>query len=120
MGKICMPVVVYSDASFDPDYYLLPQERREQPRLGWVFMHHNLGPVPMGRTMQLPDAAIQMFCPRQQQIYTCEAVAVPEAIYDCPQALQGRHVTWFIYNEAACASFIRGASSLKTSAKLLQ
>ena len=51
-----------------------------------------------------------MFIPRKQQIFAAEAIAVPEAILDAPEALAGRQVTWYIDNESACSSFIRGAS----------
>ena len=75
-----------------------------------MFMHHNLGPTLIARTMVLPDEAIQSFCPRKQQIYACEATAVPEAVCDCPDVLRGRDVTWYLDIEAACASFVCGAS----------
>ena len=60
------PLVVYSDASFDPDYWLVDEDRREQPRLGWVRFNHNLGVVPIGRSVELPYAALELVLPRQQ------------------------------------------------------
>ena len=73
------PLVVYSDVSFDPDYWLVDEDRREQPRLGWVRFNHNLRVVPIGRSMGLPHAARDLFMPRQQQIYADEALAIPES-----------------------------------------
>ena len=64
----------------------------------------------MGRTLELPHEALEVFVPRTQQIYACEALAVPEAMYADPAYFAGRDVMWFIDNEAACASLIRGAS----------
>ena len=110
IGAPKAPLVVYSDASFDPDYWLVDEERREQPRLGWVCFNHNLGTVPLGRTMEMPHEALELFMPRQQQIYACEALAIPEAVAADPEAFRHRDVTWFVDNEAACSSLIRGAS----------
>ena len=48
---------------------------------------------------------------RRQQICAAEAFAVITALEDTPEAFRGRDIVWFIDNEAACASLVRGASS---------
>ena len=110
MGLVRPQAIVYSDASFQQDFDELPKEMQEPPRIGWVIMRHNLGDVPLGRSMILPPEALQLFTPRKTQIFACEAIAVPEALRFDGKAVAGRDVTWFIDNEAACSSFIRGAS----------
>ena len=58
----------------------------------------------------MPEAALGMFTPRATQIFACEAIAIPEAVMNDAEALAGRDITWFIDNEPACSSFIRGCS----------
>ena len=110
LGSVRLPVTVYSDASFQQDFHELPAQERVHPRLGWVIFHHNAGPRPLGRTESLPEAALSMFTPRATQIFACEAIAIPEAVMNDAEALAGRDITWFIDNEPACSSFIRGCS----------
>ena len=47
---------------------------------------------------------------RKSQIFACEAVAIPQALIQLRPLLEGRDVTWYIDNEAACSSMIRGSS----------
>ena len=39
-----------------------------------------------------------------------ESLAVPTVLLHYQHALRGREVLWFIYNDAACASMIKGSS----------
>ena len=48
--------------------------------------------------------------PRKTQILAAEAVAVLTALVLTPELLEGREMVWFVDNEAALSSLIRGAS----------
>ena len=61
--------------------------------MGWVRFNHNLRVVPIGRAMELPHAALDFFMPRQQQIYACGALAIPETVTVDPDAFRHRDVT---------------------------
>ena len=41
----------------------------------------------------------------------CEGIAVPQAMLRNPEIFRGADVTWYIDNEAACSSMVRGGSS---------
>ena len=46
----------------------------------------------------------------ERQIFAAEAVAVLAACFLTPELIQGRELVWFIDNEAALSSLIRGTS----------
>ena len=48
--------------------------------------------------------------PRKTQILAAEAVAVLTALVLSPELLAGREIVWFVDNEAALSSLIRGTS----------
>ena len=59
----------------------------------------------------MPQCVLDLWKPRTQQICPGEAlcgIAVPTS---CPDLLQGQDLLWFVDNEAACSSLIRGHSS---------
>ena len=64
----------------------------------------------LGGTSTVDDRILEQFIPRKAQIVVCEGIAVPQVMAAYPDVFQGADVTWFIDNEAACSSVIRGAS----------
>ena len=94
-----LPIVVYSDASFENDVL----------RLGWVIF--SSGSPPQGGTCVVPQAVLQSWIPRNQQIYPGEAVCGIVVPYLFPSVFQHRDVLWYVDNEAAVSSLIRATSS---------
>jgi hypothetical protein len=94
--------VVYSDASYD-------QGSGRPPRLGWVIFQP--GVTPIGRTMLLDWDLVSYWLPRQQQIMAAEAFAALALPSEHFPVLRGRDVVWFIDNQSACSSLIRGGSA---------
>ena len=91
-------VVVYSDASFEDGVL----------RLGWLILHpaHEV----LGGTCAVPAATLSSWAPRKQQIYPGETLCglvVPLLHGDL---FISQDVTWYIDNEAATASLVRGSS----------
>ena len=93
-------VVVYSDASWE-----------HEARLGWIVLRREVGYVPQGRSSLVTDEVLSHLAVRKTQIMACEAIAVPQAIIREPHLFAGSDVIWFIDNEAACSSLVRGTSS---------
>jgi len=93
-------VLVYSDASWEGE-----------ARLGWIIIDEDSAITPEGRTSLVTQALLDNLIVRTTQIMACEAVAVPQAIIREPWRFAGKDVMWFIDNEAACSSMIRGSSS---------
>ena len=98
---VTRPMVVYSDASFEPGV---------QPRLGLVVCDWHNRLTPRGYSSLISDSFLEGLIQRKSQILACEAVAVPQALVQLRQVFYGRDVTWYIDNEAACSSMIRGSS----------
>ena len=65
----------------------------------------------MGYAGILDDDVLQSFNSRIQQITPCEAIAVLVALWTCPTMFKGLDIIWFIDNQAAMASLIKGSSS---------
>ena len=112
LGPTPMPTVVYSDASW-PDV----REGRsaeeaaaagEPHRLGWIIFRP--GMKPLGFSMELGREFTEALFPRRTQILAAEAVAVLAAFVLTPELVAGRELVWFIDNEAALSSLIRGSS----------
>ena len=101
-GRMRAPVLVYSDASYEP-------ETDVTPRLGWVLMPGG-GRTPLGRTCDVPMATYDSWIERKQQIFPAEAVAPLAVLLNHPEEVRGRDVIFFVDNEAAVAACIRGAS----------
>ena len=107
-------LVVYSDAEYTPG-------SGQPPRLGWVVFPG--GDDPVARTLLLEPQILGLWKPRVQQIYPAETFAPLAAIMDFPALFQGADVLWFVDNEAACSTLIRGASreeDVATIAELTQ
>jgi hypothetical protein len=112
LGPTPAPTVVYSDASW-PDV----REGRsaaeaaaagEPPRLGWIIFRP--GTRPLGFSMELGREFTEALFPRRTQILAAEAVAVLTTFVLTPELVSGRELVWFIDNEAALSSLIRGSS----------
>ena len=93
-------LVVYSDASWE-----------KEARLGWIIITPGANRATVARTSIIQQELLDNLVERTTQIMACEAVAVPQAILREPHLFAGCDVTWFIDNEAACSSLIRGSSS---------
>ena len=101
------PLIVYSDASYEPG-------SGKAPRLGWLIYDPLIGQKPVvAATLDVPLSVVSSWTPREQQIFAAEAFAPVSATYNHPSAFYGRDVLWFIDNEAAAATLIRGASREK-------
>jgi len=109
LGPTPSPVVVYSDASW-PEQRTAEEamEAGDPPRLGWVVF--GASERPRGFSMELGREFLATLFPRKTQILAAEAVAVLTALVVAPELLNGREVVWFVDNEAALSSLIRGAS----------
>ena len=94
------PLTAYSDAEFTPG---IP------PRLGWIIFDQ-YGVVQAAATLLLDERIPSLWKPRQTQIFPAESLAPSVAIALHRDILQGRDVRWFVDNEAACSTLIRGAS----------
>ena len=93
------PILVYSDASFE----------HEVLRVGWVIFGQS--PRPQGVTCVVPQAVIQSWTARTQQIYPGETLCGLLVPWFHGATLRHQDILWFIDNEAAVASLIRGSSS---------
>ena len=93
-------VIVYSDASWE-----------QEARLGWIVFRKADDSIPQGRTSLVTEGVLDQLIERKTQIMACEAIAVPQAIIREPHLFAGSDVIWFIDNEAACSSLVRGTSS---------
>ena len=60
--------------------------------------------------MELGREFLSALFPRKTQIMAAEAVAVLTALVLTPQALANRELVWFIDDESALSSLIRGSS----------
>eukprot|EP00435_Cladocopium_sp_Y103_P025373 s2946_g6.t1 len=89
---------IYSDASFEDG----------QLRVGWICMPP--GRQPLGGTCLVPDAVIQSWTPRKQQIFPGEALAGLLVPWFHAEIFSNFDVLWFVDNEAAASSLIRGSS----------
>ncbi|OLP99622.1 hypothetical protein AK812_SmicGene17832 [Symbiodinium microadriaticum] len=100
VSGVPLPVTrVYTDASFEAGIL----------RLGWVVMSARLQ-RPWAGTCTVPEAAIQEWCQRAQQIYMGESLAgvlVPLLRED---VFRNSDVLWFVDNEAAVSSLIKASS----------
>ena len=92
-------VRVYSDASFE----------NQTLRLGWVAFHP-LG-TPVGGTCVVPQAEIDLWIPRRQQIFVGESICGLVVPIHLTSIFQDCDVLWWVDNEAAVAALVRGTSS---------
>ena len=61
-------------------------------------------------TLLLSQQTVDTWMPRSQQIFAAEAMAVLAAAWNDRDMICGRDIVWFVHNEAAAASLIRGGS----------
>ena len=97
-GPLKPVVKVYSDASFEDGVL----------RLGWIIFPPT--GQPSGGTCVVPQATLDSWCGRKQQIYPGEALAALVVPLLQPHFFQAADVLWFIDNEAAVASLVRANS----------
>lgn len=92
--------LVYTDASFEAN----------KLRLGWVvFAQPPLKPI--GGTCAVPQAVLEEWVPRKQQIFPGEALCLLILPMLLPDILKGRDLLWFIDNQAAVAAAVKTASA---------
>ena len=91
------PIIIYSDASFE----------RNVLRVGWVIFWQSA--QPQGVTCVVPHEVVLTREDRTQQIYPGETLCGLLVPWFHGSALQNCDVLWFIDNEAAVASLIRGS-----------
>lgn len=100
--RVCGPtdttLRVYSDASFENGVL----------RLGWVCFPR--GQPACGGTCVVPQAVIDSWVQRQQQIFPGETLCGLVVPWYHPHLFSRQDVIWFIDNEAAAACLIRGSS----------
>ncbi len=99
------PLVAYSDASSEPQTLAVP-------RLGWLLFDPQVGALPvLAKTLDLPGDIVGKWKVRDQQIFPAESFAPLAAVLDAPEFFARRNVSWFIDNEAAASTLIRGATT---------
>ena len=91
-------VYVYSDASFEAGIL----------RLGWVIFHPCLPTI--GGSCAVPTATLASWAPRRQQIYPGETLCGLMVPVLHPDRFRNADVIWYIDNEAAASSLVRGSS----------
>ena len=89
---------IYSDASFEDG----------ELRLGWICFPPTSAPV--GGTCVVPPSVLESWLPRRQQIYPGEALCGVIVPWFHRDLLRHFDLLWFIDNEAAASSLIRGSS----------
>ena len=109
------PVVIYSDAYFVPYSEQLPEDG-VRCRLGWVLFDGTK--VPVGGTMDVKEDILAYWHERDQQIYIAEMLAVLAATRHLEPHLRGRDVIWFLDNEGALGTFVRGSSAHADAANI--
>ena len=101
-GRSRPVIVAYSDAEFTPG-------SGRPPRLGWLLFLPGSS-QPLARTCLLSTATVNLWRERTQQIYPAETFAVLAALRAHGDVCRGQDLLWFVDNEAACSTLIRGAS----------
>eukprot|EP00435_Cladocopium_sp_Y103_P029146 s1516_g7.t1 len=91
-------VVVYSDASFEAN----------ELTLGWVIFHPVLPTI--GGSCRVPRETLASWAPRKQQIFPGETLCGLVVPVLHPDYLQHQDITWYVDNEAATSSLVRGSS----------
>ena len=92
--------LIYSDASFE----------QNQLRLGWVIF----APPPLrphGGNCSVPQAVLQEWTPRKQQIFPGEALCLLVLPLLYPDLFRGQDTLWFIDNQVAVAAAVKASSS---------
>ena len=88
--------MIYSDASFENGAL----------RVGWVLMTS----PPLGVSCLVPSEVTDTWITRHQQIYPGETLCGLLVPWVHGDLLEGRDLLWFVDNEAAVSSLIKGSS----------
>ena len=99
VGQLPLPIVVYSDASFENGVL----------RLGWVIFAPNC--TPLGGTTVVPHQVVSSWKERSQQIFPGETLCALVLPLLYPTTLESHDLLWFVDNEAAVSTLIRGTTS---------
>ena len=99
VGQLALPIVVYSDASFENGVL----------RLGWVIFAPNC--TPLGGTTVVPHQVVSSWKERSQQIFPGETLCALVLPLLYPTTLESHDLLWFVDNEAAVSTLIRGTTS---------
>ena len=99
VGQLPLPIVVYSDASFENGVL----------RLGWVIFAPNC--TPLGGTTVVPHQVVSSWKGRSQQIFPGETLCALVLPLLYPTTLESHDLLWFVDNEAAVSTLIRGTTS---------
>ena len=65
----------------------------------------------MAHTLLLTEEITDQWEPRKTQIFAAEAIAPSIALVEDPDFFMDKDVIWFVDNEGACSTLIRGACS---------
>ena len=100
------PTVIYSDAAWPSDWD--GSKEIKIPRIGWVIF--TPGCRPKAFSMTVNRSITGHLLERRQQIMAMEAFAAIAAPTVSPELFQDKEIIWFVDNESAVSSLIRGAS----------
>lgn len=101
--KLVPPVIVYSDAMFEP-------KRDVVARVGYVVFDPRTT-CPVGKTCDIGQNVMESFPPRINQIYCCEGYAMPLVAWNEAHAWQSVGVIWFVDNADTATAMFKGTSS---------
>ena len=104
------PVIVYSDASCEPD--------APAPTLGWVVFVPEK--KPQGRSTRMSPEVFNTLKVRRQQIFPGEVFATYAALVTHLEVLKNRDVIFFVDNEAATSALIRGSTKEQDVMSIVQ
>jgi hypothetical protein len=99
-GPCLLPVVIYTDASFEFSHL----------RLGWVIFFAD-GRRPVGGCCDVPPEVVSSWIPRRQQIFAGETLAALVVPLLDGHHFAGADILWFVDNESATSALVRGTSS---------
>ena len=100
------PIIAYSDASWPDDND--GDKAVKEARIGWVLFVPDR--KPMGFSLKVNESITANLAPRKQQILAVESFAALAAFHTSPDVFEGEDVVWFVDNEAAVSSLIRGGA----------
>ena len=103
------PIVVYSDAAWPSDED--GEKKKVIPRIGWVIFQP--GKRPVGYSFVVNESITSHLIQREQQITALEAFAPIAALETSPEIFANSESLWFVDNEGAVSSLIRGAAKVE-------
>ena len=110
VGRPRQPCTVYSDAGFGPGKPII---------CGWCIYHPWWSNV-IGQSIQLDTDTTARWVAHTTEIFPAEACCVVLVPFNHPEAFRDMDVLWFIDNEAAASSAIRGASGSPDVDRIVQ